>query len=150
MDGSDWALFPAGGVGLGHASRLSRKLPGTSSTFCASRPPCRSRVMLATGAAASRLNRASGPCAALSQNTGKSSGARAASVRSAAPSTGTWLMSGARVVTAVASALEAAEDQRAVGAAKPERVGQRGFDLHLARRVGHVVEIAVRIRRVIV
>ena len=40
---------------------------------------------------------------------------------------------------------DAAEDQGRVGAAEAERVGDRDVDLHLPRRVGHVVEIALRV-----
>src|SRR5436190_16015856 len=113
--------------------------------------PAASRHNAARGAAASRLNRASGPCAALSNNSGYFAGSRAARLRSALPGTATVSMTVARASTrAGSSALETAEDQRAVGAAEPKGVRQRGVDAQRPGDVRHVVEIAVRVGRVVV
>src|SRR5690349_12346392 len=47
--------------------------------------------------------------------------------------------------TISATISDGAEHQRGVGAAEAERVGQRRADLHVARRIRHEVEIALRI-----
>ena len=118
-----------------HASRLSRNPPATDAVPWAAQRPARVADQRRRGARRpARCSAPAGPARrAVEEHRETGPGLRRASVRSAAPGTGTCVMRGARLATrgAARSALEAAEDQRAVGAAEAEGVRQRGFDRSL-------------------
>src|ERR1700694_2306811 len=48
------------------------------------------------------------------------------------------------------SACESLKDQAAVGAPKAERIRQRILDLHLPGMIGHIVEVALRVRELVI